>query len=1124
MNESKKYKMKFTKESLMLLLVSIIVSFYSSHASASGQNLKDLEIDHDLTLSFETPHTKWAKPYAGGRIKVLFFSSTENNTVRECVELIQRFDIECKAIFWTKISGDKKREINWHGGNLGRQRMTNLLKNKWDCFVFFGVSVSDLPAIQKEMVMNAVTRGAGLVSVEADNQKLRLKKNGELPISDFIVDENTRKATLLGKGREIVVSACPQLNFTEGWEITYDYWQESLGRAVLWAAQQEPMTRLRLDVTAGEAYSGQSREIQVGRPATLNADFSGKPFGTDHRIRISVRKPGHAARVLPEQSITFGATAVFKLPSLPEGIWRADAVVVGSLGVETWASQPFVVSSERTVTGLSVSKYWAEPGESISGKVFVSGVPLINEIVRIQLLDSRRRELVRQDIPANGNEVEFVFDIAKWMPMLVTVEARLLSNNVEISRTHRYVRVAKRQRDRFNFLIWGVPKGTLAPYAEESLARQGVTLQLDWENPPLHVAANDISWIPFTTHIPAEKKSNGVMKPFCWNDGLAVWKQTAMLASIHRRSREHGVFVYSIGDENKTKGSCISKFCTNTYQVFLQESYSTLDALNRSWGTDFERWKDVGLLNSTDDDELASLALKNYPRWFDRQAYKSWNYVQYCLKYSKAYKGIDPQAKTGFDGAAGFATGDDIDLIIRSLDSWVPYQSIADEVIRSIAPREFIRSNWIGGRDKTSGPLLYKYWRLVNLGADSIWWWMWSCIGDLRGFLAPDLRPFPEIEEVVEDTRMVRDGLGDLLLQSVMLDDDIAILYSYPSVFAHKLDEGASFGSYEEAHSSLIKFIRNSGYQFRYITDRMLRQSETDLSKFRMLFLPRAEAISDKEAELIRQYVAGGGTVVADLRPGLYDDHCKRREKGILDDMFGIKQAEKNKIFTLGQVIVRSVGKGRAILLNNKMSSLPALMAGETLIRDFWGGAPAIKIHGKMNGLEVTRWRNQGIEILSLLREGVEVEGVTVSLPKSKYIYDLRAFRSYGLTDHFDTNIIPNRASFFALTDRHIAQPVVSLHLSEARQGMMAQMVVEVPDAEGKHALKMGVKVDGNHVDWFDKVVLVGAEPVTVELPIAYNDPVGNYSIEFTDLFSGKKSQVKFNVSSFGQKELSQAD
>lgn len=84
-----------------------------------------------------------------------------------------------------------------------------------------------------------------------------------------------------------------------------------------------------------------------------------------------------------------------------------------------------------------------------------------------------------------------------------------------------------------------------------------------------------------------------------------------MLASIHRRSREHGVFVYSIGDENKTKGSCISKFCTNTYQVFLQESYSTLDALNRSWGTDFERWKDVGLLNSTDDDELASLALKN---------------------------------------------------------------------------------------------------------------------------------------------------------------------------------------------------------------------------------------------------------------------------------------------------------------------------------------------------------------------------------------------------------------------------------------------------------------------------------------------------------------------------------
>lgn len=33
-----------------------------------------LEAEHALSMEFETPHTKWAKPYAQGTTRVLFFA------------------------------------------------------------------------------------------------------------------------------------------------------------------------------------------------------------------------------------------------------------------------------------------------------------------------------------------------------------------------------------------------------------------------------------------------------------------------------------------------------------------------------------------------------------------------------------------------------------------------------------------------------------------------------------------------------------------------------------------------------------------------------------------------------------------------------------------------------------------------------------------------------------------------------------------------------------------------------------------------------------------------------------------------------------------------------------------
>ena len=93
-------------------------------AAAWGQDAAELELDHTLSMEFETPHIKWAKPHAGGKLRVLLFCNGRGTVPREGVELMQRFDLKVDAVFWRRIV-DTSRQ-GWHGYDLGLRRMLRL--------------------------------------------------------------------------------------------------------------------------------------------------------------------------------------------------------------------------------------------------------------------------------------------------------------------------------------------------------------------------------------------------------------------------------------------------------------------------------------------------------------------------------------------------------------------------------------------------------------------------------------------------------------------------------------------------------------------------------------------------------------------------------------------------------------------------------------------------------------------------------------------------------------------------------------------------------------------------------------------------------------------------------------
>jgi len=1108
----------------------------------AAQDMAELNVDHALTLEFETPHTDWAQPYALGPTRVLFFCNGRGTVPRECVELMQRFDIEAEAVFWTRIVDSSK--THWHGGETGERRMLALLDKPWDCFVFIGLNMSNMTAEQQYKILRPVVDGAGIVFVEDNDPRVLKKANRVAGLPQFLEADIDIDAYAVGAGRGVRIPKRPAIGYREGWQVEYDYWAEAFGRTILWAGGKGPAVSLQLTTPGTTIGQGKGHPIT----ARLTGDIPGKTAKLTARIRGATTPP----IALTDGPIPPGTDVQLALPALPAGDYHVDAWVRSARGIETWATRPLTITAKRKMTQVILERTWGEIGDPISGQVTLDGPTLDDEKVELRLLDRRRRVLQRTTLVPKENSARFSFTSQAWMPMLVTVEARLKAGNNSVASDYAYYRVTKRHQGRFNFLIWDTPKGPLAPYAEQSLIDNSVTLQLGHGVPPTICAAYDVAWVPYTTRIMAKLTPESIMKPFCWNDDVAVEKHVRAKADAYAGAREHGVFVWSLGDEVMTKGACLSPHCADAYRTFLREQYESLEALNRSWGTTFPSWGDVSLTNPEDSEEATSLKAKNYPRWFDRQHFKSWNFVQFCGKYARAYEAIDPQARTGFEGAGRFGQGDDIDLIVRSNKFWSPYPGTADEIIRSIAPRQFPRANWMG-YTKDADSLLGKYYRMVTRGADSVWWWRWDCIGRFHGWLAPDLRPFPAVKDILQDTSILREGLGDLLLHSRMQHDRIAILFSLPSTFAHKLDEGATYGGYESAHISAHTLCRELSCQFAYVTERMLRLGEFDPSAYDLLILPRAEALSGKEADVIRAFAAQGGTVMADVRPAIYDEHCKARKNGLLDDLFGIArkgQAEARKAtlkpygilkldpavsVTSGKAkhtvdgvpmfVENRAGKGRTLLLNFDFSTFPSLkgtdvppeleeMAGDML--QSAGVTRPLRLRSQAGtrerNVEIIRWQNGKQQIVALFRQGGLRTTATVELGEEYHITDLRNRKALGRRKNFQTDIIPNRATFFALLDS--PQPKLRCELSArtATRGTTTELVLSSTSSGEAKAVRLEATVNASPLPWLTQNIVLSDKPVRIPIPIAFNDPAGTYTLTVTDVVTQEHTATTFNV------------
>ncbi len=614
------------------------------------------------------------------------------------------------------------------------------------------------------------------------------------------------------------------------------------------------------------------------------------------------------------------------LPRLLSGDYFLDAVVRSERGVEACGATTLVVDGDFGVNKVEVSESFVERGQSLTGKAVLRGTPPAGSLLRLRFRDSYDRVLRQQEIPVAAGTTEYAFEYQAnaFATILMRVEAVMIASGEEVEMKDASFTVPKRRQNRFNFVQWDGPHDVLGYYAWRHLQQAGMNISLlgsmgGMRDQPPVLRACDASLIPYSTRILDEKDEQGHMQPVCWNHEPAVTEYVEKIVQNQTKLRQQGVFVYSLGDEGVTLGCCVHPACLAAYRRYLAAQYGSIEKLNASWGSTYASFDEVNLLDPKDNMETA--ALKTSPaRWYDRQAFARANLAQFSGRFVAAYKRLDPQAITGFEGTGTF--GDDYDAILGANTFYGPYPSIGDDLVRSAAPRQLVRSNWMG-YSKTADALSDAAWRMIMKGVDSVWYWMWSGAGNWRGYLTPTLDYWPATAELTAEMRPVRQGLGDLLLQSKMLHSGIGVFYSVASAIGDQVDRDSGLMGAQATHETWTRLTYDLGLDFRYVTSGMLKSGTLDTREFKVLLLPMSQAVSPDEAEAIRRFVQAGGTIIADVRPGVYDGHCKPVTPGVLDDLFGIRRSGRSKAARLPVSIQGDWTVGRSMSNSRKRRSIP---------------------------------------------------------------------------------------------------------------------------------------------------------------------------------------------------------
>jgi hypothetical protein len=726
----------------------------------------------------------------------------------------------------------------------------------------------------------------------------------------------TMQTATFGRGRLCVLSgiAPPQTQaLTPGLPagalgadtLDYDYYLALPIRTMLWAARREP----EIEISAPQSLPTIAREtggkIEFAVSAEKPQNNLTATFVLREREALEDARD-HVIANHSEKIPVLNARAVsWQLPRMPAGKYFVDLWIKRGDAVINWASTEVEVTSAQSITDVKLAADSIAVGQPLRGTVTLGGKNAVGATLNLRQYDNFGRLTAQKSLPVKSDAgvLPFTLDAPRPMTVLQRLEARLMvkGETVDVARTAFSFSNFYPPQDDVRFVMWDGMAGN--SYIGQVIAREFHRAGIDTQYTSLSQwALRENMWhLPYVTRFIDEKTNtysadagrdkNDLIRVPCITDPAYRTKLRQELTDKTKAVARFSTAEYSLGDENAFVHGrydlCMSPTCLADFRVWAKREYKNdLAALNREYQTQYATWDEVQPSTLEDTRKTG-----NFAPWVDHRRHMESVWAGLHDYARGVIRETVPAARVGYEGSdsrAGAFTAADYWKLMRAMDlNNIYYRDFQAAAVRDFAaPDTLYGAGWYGGYPNNRNEAFMRWfpWMALMQGTNSFW--VWSGYGSAGGVMSFDTSLYPFFEANAQEMREIKNGTGKLLMHAKRQHDGVAILWSPSSVHTREFTPGLP--ETDDALNSTVRLLDDIGLQPRIVDGSQLGQLNPTTDK--TLFLLQAQALSDAEVAAIRKYVQSGGTIIADLRPGLFDEHGKAREVGALDDLFGVRQ------------------------------------------------------------------------------------------------------------------------------------------------------------------------------------------------------------------------------------------
>jgi hypothetical protein len=346
------------------------------------------------------------------------------------------------------------------------------------------------------------------------------------------------------------------------------------------------------------------------------------------------------------------------------------------------------------------------------------------------------------------------------------------------------------------------------------------------------------------------------------------------------------------------------------FRNWLRNKYQTINSLNKRWNGDFKSFDEVMPKSFEEIRRKAQkppLSAWNLAPWMDFRQFMDFQFASVLSELTRYTNSLDPKTPAGFVGGQGPGPwgGYDYAKLSRAVQ-WMEDYNIhsSNEILRSFwnEERRPIMKTFFSTKDPKLDSWFLWYYMLHGNQAVIAWPEEWFRSGgkEIAPYILANKNTFEEIQGKVSEPIVNPKTLFD--------PDPIGIYYSHPSLQAgwamdaivHDKSWVNRNGSIDNKNQTMgilrnvwCKVLEDLGFQYDFISYLDVEEGSVKLNKkFRVIILPKTVCLSEKEAQTLKEFVHHGGILIADYLCGIMDQHGRGREKGILDDLFGIVRDE----------------------------------------------------------------------------------------------------------------------------------------------------------------------------------------------------------------------------------------